>query len=43
MAKKTKTKEEQSHMRAVAELGCIICDKVFSISWKKGTKVCIKY
>ena len=28
MAKKSKTKDEKLHMRAVAELGCIICDKM---------------
>ena len=28
MAKKSKTKDEKLHMRSVAELGCIICDKM---------------
>ena len=28
MAKKAKTKNEQLHMRAVADLGCIVCDKM---------------
>mgnify|MGYP005685885633 CR=1 FL=1 len=28
MAKKAKTKDEKLHMRAVADLGCIICDKM---------------
>ena len=28
MAKKAKTKDEQLHMRAVADLGCIVCDKM---------------
>ena len=28
MAKKAKTKAEKLHMRSVAELGCIICDKM---------------
>ena len=28
MAKKAKTKDEKLHMRSVAELGCIICDKM---------------
>ena len=28
MAKKSKTKAEKLHMRSVAELGCIICDKM---------------
>ena len=28
MAKKAKTKNEKLHMRAVADLGCIICDKM---------------
>ena len=28
MTKKAKTKDEKNHMRAVADLGCIICDKM---------------
>ena len=28
MAKKSKTKDEKLHMRSIAELGCIICDKM---------------
>jgi len=28
MAKKSKTKAEKLHMRSVAELGCIICEKM---------------
>ena len=28
MAKKAKTKDEKLHMRAVADLGCIICHKM---------------
>lgn len=28
MTKKAKTKNEKNHMRAVADLGCIICDKM---------------
>jgi hypothetical protein len=28
MAKKSKTKDEKLHMRSIAELGCIICNKM---------------